>query len=325
MKYCGVGAHHQNGVAERSIQTVSNMARVMMLHASIMWPEMSDPSLWPMAVDYAAHIYNHLPNHKTGQSPMDIFTRSLVLRHGLKDLHVWGCPCYALDPKLQNGQKLPKWELKSRRATFMGVSAIHSSNVPLVLNLSTGHILPQFHVVFDDTFSTVLSIDINDEPPIHWENFFHESRFETVFDEHDKVELADEWLEPDDIACRRDLQKETRVAPLMNLPNDELPSEHQRESCPPQKSMTDTKVVPFNIEHPSTSQQELVLNNDTDKTSTLQSHLHESVLSIDSSPLPHSGDPPPADPFFSFSYSKVTYPSPKYSFHSGNSSNTSHH
>ena len=35
VKYCGVGAHHQNGIAECSICTVSNMARVMMLHASL--------------------------------------------------------------------------------------------------------------------------------------------------------------------------------------------------------------------------------------------------------------------------------------------------
>ena len=64
-KYCGMGAYHQKRVAERSIQTASNMARVMMLHASIRWPEMSDPSLWPMAVDYAAHIYNHQKQHGT--------------------------------------------------------------------------------------------------------------------------------------------------------------------------------------------------------------------------------------------------------------------
>ena len=103
-------------------------------------------------------------------------------------------------------------------------------------------------------------------------------------------------MDPDDIARCRHLQKEIQVAPLMKLPSDELPSEHQRELCPPQNSMTDTTVVPFNIEHPSTSQQELVSNNDTDKTSTLQSHLHDSVLSIDSSPPSHSGDPPPANP-----------------------------
>ena len=84
----------------------------------------------------------------------------------------------------------------------------------------------------------------------------------------------------------------------MNPPRDELPSEHQREFCPPQNSLADTTVVPFKMEHPSTSQQKLVSKNDTDKTPTLQSHLHDSVQSIDSSPLPHSGDPPPADPFF---------------------------
>lgn len=45
VKFCGVGAHHQNGVAERSIRTVSNMARVMMLHASIRWPSTAEPAL----------------------------------------------------------------------------------------------------------------------------------------------------------------------------------------------------------------------------------------------------------------------------------------
>ena len=103
VKYCGVGAHHQNGAAERSIRTVSNMARVMMLHASIRWPETADATLWPMAVDYAVHVYTHVPGAQTGQSPIDIFTGSLVPRHGLEDLHVWGCPCYVLGPKMQNG------------------------------------------------------------------------------------------------------------------------------------------------------------------------------------------------------------------------------
>jgi hypothetical protein len=27
MRFCGTNAHHQNGVAERAIQTISNMAR----------------------------------------------------------------------------------------------------------------------------------------------------------------------------------------------------------------------------------------------------------------------------------------------------------
>jgi hypothetical protein len=32
---CGTNAHHQNGVAERAIQTISSMARAMILHASM--------------------------------------------------------------------------------------------------------------------------------------------------------------------------------------------------------------------------------------------------------------------------------------------------
>ncbi|MGH3054777.1 MAG: hypothetical protein ACRDL7_07350, partial [Gaiellaceae bacterium] len=35
----GVGAHHQNGVAERAIKTVTTHARIMMLHAALRWPE----------------------------------------------------------------------------------------------------------------------------------------------------------------------------------------------------------------------------------------------------------------------------------------------
>ena len=39
MDLCGVGAHHQNAIAERGIQTVHNSARAMMLHLAIHWPD----------------------------------------------------------------------------------------------------------------------------------------------------------------------------------------------------------------------------------------------------------------------------------------------
>jgi hypothetical protein len=40
-----------------------------------------------------------------------------------------GCPVYVLDPKLQDGQKIPKWDPRSRRGMFVGVSNAHSSIV----------------------------------------------------------------------------------------------------------------------------------------------------------------------------------------------------
>ena len=36
-----------------------------------------------------------------------------------------------------------------------------------MLNLTTGSIITQFHVVFDDLFATVPSIEKEDDPPLH--------------------------------------------------------------------------------------------------------------------------------------------------------------
>jgi hypothetical protein len=63
-----------------------------------------------------------------------------------------------LDPKIQQGQKLPRWAPSSKRGMFLGISQQHASEVPLVLNPVTGSITTQFHVVFDDLFTTVPSI-----------------------------------------------------------------------------------------------------------------------------------------------------------------------
>jgi hypothetical protein len=144
--YCGTNAHHQNGVAEWVIQSISNMARAMILHSSMHWKYGIDASLWPMAVTYATHIYNNTP--KNGVSPMGIFTGSTIPRHRLMDTHVWGCTIYILDPKVQQGQKLPRWQPRSRQGIFMGLSKQHTCEVPQVLNIATGSITTQFRIVY---------------------------------------------------------------------------------------------------------------------------------------------------------------------------------
>jgi hypothetical protein len=77
--------------------------------------------------------------------------------HHLQRSHVFGCPVFVLDPKLQDAKKLPKWSMRSCRGVYLGVSKHHSSTVHMVLNPATGAISPQYHVVFDDPFSTVFS------------------------------------------------------------------------------------------------------------------------------------------------------------------------
>ena len=39
VRFAGAGGHHQNGVAERKIRTVMNIARALMFHAAIYWPD----------------------------------------------------------------------------------------------------------------------------------------------------------------------------------------------------------------------------------------------------------------------------------------------
>jgi hypothetical protein len=107
ISYSGVGAHHHNGVAERAIGTIMSMARTMMLHAAVRWPDVADSTNWPMAVDYAVYIYNHVPNALSGLSPIELATRVAQHQTDFSNLHVWGSPSYVLDPKLQDGRKSP--------------------------------------------------------------------------------------------------------------------------------------------------------------------------------------------------------------------------
>ena len=207
------------------------MARAMILHASIHWKGGIDSSLWPMAVDYATYVYNHSPN-SNGVCPADIFTGSTIPRHRLRDLHVWGCPVYILDPKLQAGQKLPRWQPRSRCGVFLGLSTIHSSEVPRVLNRQTGRITTQFHVVFDDLFSTVASIAREDEPPDHWEALCLENLILIPLEPGQDVHLHDDWLtQPELERKRRDLQHREKVRGTF-LPPPTLPARTESSTEP---------------------------------------------------------------------------------------------
>jgi hypothetical protein len=50
---------------------------------------------------------------------------------------------------------------------YVGCSPSHTSNVALILNPRTGHVSPQFHVVFNDDFTTVQYLCTGMVPP-HW-------------------------------------------------------------------------------------------------------------------------------------------------------------
>lgn len=193
IRFAGVGAHHHNGIAERHIRTIMSIARTMMLHSAIHWSEVADTSLWPMAVAQAVYIWNHMPNEKSGLSPIDLFSKSRWPNVKFHDIHVWGCPVYVLNKTIADGKQIPRWEPRSQRGMYMGMSPKHASSVPLVLNLETGSITPQYHVVFDDWFATVNS-DVKDFPDFNsdeWMKMFGESAYQYLPTEDEDEHLVD--------------------------------------------------------------------------------------------------------------------------------------
>ncbi|KAG7349703.1 reverse transcriptase RNA-dependent DNA polymerase [Nitzschia inconspicua] len=106
MSYCGVSAHWQNGIAEKRIKDLQDLARTQLIHAKIRWPGVIDA-------------------------------------------------LFVLESDLQDGKKISKWEGRARLGVNLGPSPVHATNVSLVLNLETGHVSPQYHIVHDDTFETL--------------------------------------------------------------------------------------------------------------------------------------------------------------------------
>jgi hypothetical protein len=119
-----------------------------MLHSIIMWPDQADLALWLFSLEHVMYLWNNMLQQESKMAPIELFTgQKLASYNHVQRLHVWGCPVYVLDPKLQDGKKIPKWQPRARRGQFLGYSKDHSTSIGLILNIATGHILPQFHFV----------------------------------------------------------------------------------------------------------------------------------------------------------------------------------
>ncbi len=239
LTFSGVGAHHQNGVAERNIKTISQWARANMLHAAFHWPSHANVKLWPQAIDYALWVFNRLPSMETGLTPNELWSQSRDTSHDLRRAHPFGCPVFVLDPTLQDGHKLPKWEPRARRGAFVGFSSRHSSLVPLVLNITTGKISPQYHVIFDDKFQTVLSLPQKTTLRDEWLNLLNFT--------HDN--FSDDYL-PDDIGTQilprefnQWLHSSDSTPPLHQpavVPDVDQPSQQTQDNHTPPDEDTDS-------------------------------------------------------------------------------------
>ena len=136
--FCGVSAHHQNGIAERHIRDITENARTSLLHAAHRWPKAIAANLWPQAIKHVVNVHNSLPRPGKTESPLSKFAGTSV-QPNLKHFHPFGCPVYVLQAPLQTRNPFPKWGERSRIGIFLCHSPNHASSVPLILSTQTGH------------------------------------------------------------------------------------------------------------------------------------------------------------------------------------------
>jgi hypothetical protein len=58
--FCGVGSHHQNGIAEGKIKDITLGGQTLLLHAKHMFPNYISTILWPFAVKCYKDRLNNL-------------------------------------------------------------------------------------------------------------------------------------------------------------------------------------------------------------------------------------------------------------------------
>jgi hypothetical protein len=256
LKLSGVGAHHQNGVAERSIRTVTEKARTMMQHAYMHWPDEFQVQLWPFALDYACWLHNHTPSQIHGCAPLELFCGTRIDCQHLQRARVWGCPGYVLSPTLQDGKKIPKWAPRARCGQFLGFSKDHSSMISILCIIQTGSITPQFHVVYDELFTTVHSLE-EDDPT--WIELFVSDRDYYGPDEEEEESdvivfpnIDPSWLPIDETPTTTSAPESTIAAAPMDerstISNDTPTDDHDDPAHPtPNETSYDEDASPISV------------------------------------------------------------------------------
>jgi hypothetical protein len=117
-----------------------------------------------------------MPNLENGLSPNELWSSCQSPTEEFNRAHVFGCPVYVLDAALQDGHKIPKWAPRARLGFFLGFLTLHSPQVPIVMNVDTEKISPQFHIIFDNKFKTVVSMSSEDSLGDQWKAIFCLSR-----------------------------------------------------------------------------------------------------------------------------------------------------
>ena len=122
-----------------------------------MWPQVITQLLWPCEFFIAVDDRN---KHKLDKDYLSQIDRLITVKNSfnLKENQTFGCPEFSLTASLQDRKIILRWDERIRVGVYLGRFKQHESNADLILNLKTGHVIPQFHTAFDNNFETVDSL-----------------------------------------------------------------------------------------------------------------------------------------------------------------------
>ena len=134
--FCGVGAHHQNGIIENKNKIFTTGGHTLFFHGRRMWPIMIDEMFWPFAIKAVDERLNSLQVDLIGQTPESILLGVEIEEMPVKSYHTLFFPKNVLDAHLQSsgGAGPPKWESRSWIVAYLGHLTFHAGNVALVWN-----------------------------------------------------------------------------------------------------------------------------------------------------------------------------------------------
>jgi hypothetical protein len=88
--FCGVGGHHQNGLAECKIKELTLGAQTLLLHGKIMLPEYISTILWPFALKCTEDRLNNPVHQADGCTPYQTIASLEASKIKLSDFHTFG-------------------------------------------------------------------------------------------------------------------------------------------------------------------------------------------------------------------------------------------
>ena len=209
-----------------------------MIHTKQRWPEAMEFNLWPFAIKYVNDVANMAPSKSDpGASPLERFSQ-VPVRPQARGYHTFGSPVYVLDSKLQQGQRVGKWNNRSRIGMYLGMSSRHSRRAALVLNLRTGLVSPQYQCRYDDLFDTMRPSAGNLKPLSSWQM---RAGFVESDDDHCNEALDVLNREPADTQARADTVPTTDYRQPDDAP---LPSESIEDKTPIQQELNVPSQIP---------------------------------------------------------------------------------